>query len=184
MKRLYNILFICVLMSLFSSCSCSWYAKRATAKCGLTTTDSIVKTDSIFESVKEKIVLKDTTIYITREGVIQYLPNLCALLCDSLGNLKPFKSESKKNGVKSTITSIGNVLAIECKTDSLEAVIQLQNKTIERITKEKHTLDKTHSEQVAVHIRTWYEQSCIYGFWVLLVAVGGYVFLRVKKLVS
>lgn len=180
MKTLSKISFILLLTGLWS-CSCSWYTKKAQRKCGLVTTDSTVITDSVSESVTERIVLKDTTIYITREGIIQYLPNPCAFLCDSLGNLKPFKSESKKNGVKSTITSIGNVLAVDCKTDSLEAVIQLQQKEIERVRKEKHTSVSKHSEQIPIHIRTPFERFCIWYFWCSLVVVGGvWLYLKFK----
>lgn len=181
MKTLSKISFILLLTGLWS-CSCSWHTNRATAKCGaiLSVSDSVTKTDSISESVTERIVVKDTTIYITREGVVQYLPNPCSLLCDSLGNLKPFKSESKKNGVKSTIFSIGNVLAVDCKTDSLEHVIQLQNKVIERIRKEKHTSVSKHSEQIPVHIRTPFERFCIWWFFGSLVVVGVWVYFRFR----
>lgn len=71
--------------------------------------------------IQHEIIFKDTTFYITEQGPIQYLENPCKKLCDSLGNLKPFSMTEKKNGIKTTIKSIGNSISINSETDSLEA---------------------------------------------------------------
>jgi hypothetical protein len=91
---------------------------------------------------KEKTVLKDTTLYITTPGPIQYLPNPCKDLCDSLGNLKPFEKKEKKNGIKSTIKSVGNSIAFDCEADSLKAVITTLQKEISITSKEKTVIQK------------------------------------------
>jgi ribosomal protein L12E/L44/L45/RPP1/RPP2 len=120
----------------------------------------------VHDSIIEK--LKDTTIYITQQGPIQYLENPCKTLCDSLGNLKPIKIESKKNGIKSTIKSVGNTLAIECETDSLKAVINGLKETI-RITKEKEI-----KEVPVCHLdhKTKFDGFTFWWFWITACAIA------------
>lgn len=112
---------VLVLIVALSSCS---YDKRLAKWCGrCTVKDSIV--------YKEIIKKKDTTLYITTPGPIQYLENPCAHLCDSFGNLKPFEIKKKTNGIVGTIKSVGNSIAFNCDADSLRAVIRgLEEKTI------------------------------------------------------
>lgn len=120
----------------------------------------------VHDSIIEK--LKDTTIYITQQGPIQYLENPCKTLCDSLGNLKPIKIESKKNGIKSTIKSVGNTLAVECETDSLKAVINGLKETI-RITKEKEI-----KEVPVCHLdhKTKFDGFTFWWFWITACAIA------------
>lgn len=74
--------------------------------------------------VKDTTIYKDTTLYITVAGPVQYLENPCKLLCDSLGNLKKFEVKEKKNGIVSTIKSVGNSIVFDCEADSLKAIIK------------------------------------------------------------
>ncbi len=130
----------------------------------------------IHDSIIEK--LRDTTIYITTQGPIQYLENPCKTLCDSLGNLKPIKIESKKNGIKSTIKTVGNSLVVNCETDSLKAVISGLKETI-RITKEKET-----KEVPVCHLehKTWFDEYTFWWFWITLAILA--IRIGIKKIFS
>ncbi len=130
--------------------------------------------DSIIE------ILRDTTIYITQQGPIQYLDNPCKNLCDSLGKLKPVKVESKKNGIKSTITTVGNSLAVNCEADSLKAVINGLKETI-RITKEKET-----KEVPVCHLehKTWFDEYTFWWFWITIsIILVRYGFKKIMSLI-
>lgn len=94
------------------------------------------------DSISLKETVKHDSIYVSVEGPIKYLPSPCEKLCDSLGNLKPFNQENKKNGIKQSLYSVGNVLVQECDVDSLLKV----NKTL---TKE---IDRYHNEKTEIQI--------------------------------
>ena len=132
----------------------------------------------IHDSIIEKI--RDTTIYITQQGPIQYLENPCKTLCDSLGNLKPIKVESKKNGIKSTITTVGNSLAVNCEADSLKAVIN-GLKEIIRIRKEQEV-----KEVPVCHLehKTWFDELTFWWFWITLSVISiKYAFRKIMSLI-
>jgi hypothetical protein len=82
----------------------------------------------------------DTVKLAPIAGPVQYLENPCKTLCDSLGRLIPFKNTQTKNGIKSTVKSVGNSIVIECETDSLKAYIQ--------VLKEKYTFSRKHDAEV------------------------------------
>lgn len=130
----------------------------------------------IHDSIIEK--LRDTTIYITTQGPVQYLENPCKTLCDSLGNLKPIKIENKKNGIKSTITTVGNSLVVNCETDSLKAVISGLKETL-RITKEKEI-----KEVPVCHLehKTWFDEYTFWWFWITLAIFV--IRIGIKKIIS
>lgn len=109
---------------LFLFCATSCVTERQRAKICNSCSVTSFKKDSIV------YVKKDTSIYITIPGPIQYLENPCKELCDSLGNLKSFKISKKKNGIKGTVKSIGKSIVFECETDSLKTVIGLLEKQI------------------------------------------------------
>jgi hypothetical protein len=92
----------------------------------------ICNTCAVTSFAKDSVVerLRDTTIYITQDGTVQYLPNPCAQLCDSVGKLKPFEKTEVKKGIKSIIKSQGNTLVVTCEADSLKAVIKGLRETI------------------------------------------------------
>lgn len=106
---------ICIV--LFSSCSGFKEARRV-AKCKKFDCIQEVKT-----VIKDSVVYRDTTLYITQKGAVEYIENPCSELCDSFGNLKPFKRETRQNGIKTIIKTIDNTLVVECDVDSLKAII-------------------------------------------------------------
>ena len=80
--------------------------------------------DSVSVITKDSLVYRDTTIYKSIAGPIQYLENPCKLLCDSLGNLKNFTPITKKeNGSKGTIFKVGNSIGFKCDIDSVEVYL-------------------------------------------------------------
>lgn len=111
-----NIILILVALSLTSCVLTKKQQTRFLAK-------HCVGSDST--SVSHDVIFKDTTIFITKTGPIQYLENPCKKLCDSLGNLKPFQIKEKKNGLIGTIKSVGNSIVFDCEADSLKAVIKV-----------------------------------------------------------
>lgn len=151
-------------------------------KCGTgqTKTDSTLIKDSTVEKTIERIKLKDTTIFITLPGPIQYLENPCANLCDSLGKLKPFTHTEKKNGIKSTVTTVGNVIEFNCEADSLKQVIKgLQEKIIEHTKFEKHTKEEKHFKTVPVHVRTPFERWCVWWWWLTVAMAALFIIYMV-----
>ena len=91
--------------------------------CKTCPTNTIIK-DSIHVEIKEKKI----PFYIT-DTFNYFLPNPCAELCDSLGNLKPtFKKEIKSNkGTKETLTVKNNQLVLIERIDSLKKVISIKD---------------------------------------------------------
>lgn len=127
--------------------------------------------------IQHDVIFKDTTFYITQQGPIQYLENPCKKLCDSLGNLKPFSMTEKKNGIKTTIKSVGNSISINSETDSLEAKA-----------KTKETINTTTSKTVkAVPVncelehRTKFDGFTWYWFFITASLLTLYVLLKVFK---
>ena len=112
------------------------------------------------------------TAHITKEGPTVYLENPCAELCDSVGNLKKFKKTTKKNGIKSTIKSIGNSLVVECDTDSLEAVITTLQTT--KIRSERQTIEVPRK-------KTWFEKLQSIWFYISITAIIVYLALKIKR---
>lgn len=149
-----NLLTTLLLLTFLSSCITEKKRQQICQKCPVKIEKEV--RDSIIEK------LRDTTIYITTQGPTQYLENPCKHLCDSLGNLKPVKIETKKNGIKSTIKSVGNSLVVECETDSLKAVINGLKETV-RITKEKET-----KEVPVCHLehKTKFDGFTFWWFWI------------------
>jgi hypothetical protein len=155
-----NLLIIILLLTLLNGCISEKKRQQICQKCPV----KIEK--EIHDSIIEK--LRDTTIYITQQGPTQFLENPCKNLCDSLGNLKPVKIETKKNGIKSTIKSQGNSLIFECETDSLKAVINGLKETI-RITKEKEV-----KEVPVCHLdhKTKFDGFTFWWFWITACAIA------------
>ena len=121
--------------------------------------------DSLVVIKKDSVVYKDSLIYIpTVVNTPIYLENPCKLLCDSLGNLKHFSKTTTKGGLKSTVKSVGNVLVVECETDSLKARVQWLEHRI--------TLDKySHTENTVKKIcelehRNKFDGFTFWWFWI------------------
>lgn len=140
-------------------------------------------TDSIAFLEVERIVPKDTPIYISVPGPPVYLENPCKNLCDSLGRLKPFSFSEKKNGIKTTIKSVGNSIVAECETDSLKAVITLLNKEIIRSKYEKKVISV---ECEKIH-QNWIDKFCRWGFLIciifLIISNRKFIFNLIKKVI-
>lgn len=116
MKQKVNLLFFVALMVILNSCILTKKGKE----------EFLFKNckDSIVNITKDTTIFKDSITYKFISGPIQYLENPCKLLCDSLGNLKKFEIVKKKNGLKSTIKSVGNSIAFDCDADSLKDIIK------------------------------------------------------------
>jgi hypothetical protein len=108
-----------------------------------------------------------------------YLENPCKLLCDSLGNLKPFTKTEKKNGLKSTVKSVGNVLVVECETDSLKARIQyLEHHTIDV---EKSHTENTVQKPCELEHRTKFDGFTWWWFWITASILALWILIKLGK---
>lgn len=134
--------------------------------------------DSI--SYKEIIKLKDTIIYRDIAGPVQYLENPCKLLCDSLGKLKPFEIKTKKNGLISTIKSVGNSIAVDCSADSLKLVISGLKETVRDYSSRKSVI--RYVECTKKH-RSDFDGLCRWFFYIFAPGIALYIFLRLKKII-
>lgn len=88
-----------------------------------------------FDTVKIPYPVKGETIYLESP-------------CDSLGKLKPVNITTKKNGIKTSVRSIGGSLAVDCGTDSLLYIIETQKRVINQFEGSKIVIkepcDKEH----------------------------------------
>lgn len=136
--------------------------------------------DSLIYIKKDSIVFKDTTIYVpTIVNTPIYLENPCKLLCDSLGNLKPFIKTEKKGGLKSTVKSVGNVLVVECETDSLKARIQyLEHHTIDI---EKSHTENTVQKPCELEHRTKFDGFTWWWFWITASILALFILIKLGK---
>lgn len=161
-----NLLTILILLTFLSSCITEKKRQQICQKCPV----KIEK--EVHDSIIEK--LKDTTIYITTQGPIQYLENPCKHLCDSLGNLKPINKQSKKNGIKSIIKKVGNSLAFDCEADSLKTVINGLKETI-KIIKKKEIIEVPvcHLEH-----KNKFDGFTYWWFWITLIILIGLIGIR------
>jgi hypothetical protein len=157
------------------SCSCEWHAKRISAKCS---SESI--SDSTSVSTEENVKIKDTTIYITEKGPTQWLPNPCKHLCDSMGNLKPFKEEKKKNGLTGRIETHGNVLTFDCDADSLKARIKYLEKQLSR----KEVRKSEKKTVVTIRELNWFDRFCHWFFYICAGFGIGVIYFKLRKKIS
>jgi hypothetical protein len=121
--------------------------------------------DSVRTVIKIEKVRHDSTVYITNPGPIQYLENPCKLLCDSLGNLKPFKPFTKKeNGSRGTVSKVGNSISFKCDIDSA-AVAFSWNDTHTWKDEFSHT-ESTIKEDCELEHRTDFDVIKSWWFWI------------------
>lgn len=117
------IFLLCVIV--FSSCITE---KKRAKICATCPTHTTIK-DSVRFEIKERL----QQVFIT-DTFNYFLPNPCANLCDSLGNLKPtFKTIIiSDKGTKQTLSVKNNSLVLVEQLDSLKKVISVKDTLIER----------------------------------------------------
>jgi hypothetical protein len=158
-----------IILAMFSSCISQ---KRRDKICLTCATKTTIKDTTI---VKETI--RYDTTYLTIQGPTEYLESPCDALCDSLGHLKPFYRVSVKNGIKQSLTSVGNVLVQKCDVDSLLNVNSVLTKEIDHLRSVVievptcHKAHKTDNDIFWIKVGKWL-------FWILI----GYVALRFLKI--
>lgn len=88
----------------------------------------------------DKTVIKWDTLMVPYpvEGETIFIENPC----DSLGRLKPINKKGRKNGINTSVRSIGGTLAVDCNTDSLRLVIQEKERTIRDFKSTKVVIQK------------------------------------------
>ena len=152
-----------VIALLFTSCVTNKQREKILKDCPV----SSFKKDTVWQVRTEK----SDTVYKTITGPTAYLPNPCKALCDSLGNLKPFKQTSTKNGIKQSLESVGNILVQKCDVDSLLQV----NKTLtienNRLSSEKV---EVHENCKLEHITDWDNFFIITGkgLWLIIIILA------------
>jgi hypothetical protein len=128
-------------------------------------------------SKSDSIVTKLDTVLVEvpgEQGPPIYLENPCAHLCDSLGNLKPFSITEEKNGIKTSVRSVGNSIVINSATkDTARPAVVT--------TKEVYSDEKaTVPEDCRREHRTWWDHFC---FWFTNIVGGaGVLYLAFKWL--
>lgn len=127
--------------------------KRRDKICATCPTHTTIK-DSIRVEIKERevpIFISDTFYY--------FLPNPCAKLCDSLGNLKPtFKAEIKSDkGTKLNLFVKDNKLMFKDVFDSLKKVISVKDTLISHFV---NTTIEVPEQRKLQHI-TWWDKLFI-----------------------
>lgn len=162
----FNLLLVLLTVTHFASC----VTERQRAKiCNTCTVQSISKDSIVYR-------LKDTTIYITQQGPVMYMENPCKLLCDSLGNLKPYHHSERKNGIKTTVKTTTNTLVVTCEADSLKAII--------KDLREKETYRKTEKSEVKTipckNERTRFDGFTFWWFIISLFPLSIYLYNVIK----
>jgi len=176
MKNLkFKLLLIVTILVVLSSCVATKKQKnRFLAK-------YCERKDSISYVVKDSTVYKDTTIFIpTIVNTPIYLENPCKLLCDSLGNLKPFsKTSGKGSGLLSHVHTVGNSIVFDCRTDSLKARIQWLEKH-QTVTTNSHT-ENTVQKLCELEHRTKFDGFTWWWFWITAGLLCLWVLIKIGK---
>lgn len=154
-----GIALLCVI--LFSSCVATKKQKERFLA------NNCQRKDSVSVVIKDTTIYRDTVVYIPDiQTETIYLENPCKLLCDSLGRLKPTLVIKTNKGLKSTVKSIGNSLAFDCKTDSLKArITTLEHQLIQSTF--SHT-ESTVQQPCELMHRTKWDGFTWYWFWITL----------------
>lgn len=175
-------LFLLWLLSL-QACSCNWHMKKVKSKCGpLKQIDSVEISETTTEKVTQKDSIRKDTVYITVAGPTQYLPNPCAELCDSLGNVKPYYKEERKNGITSTVHTKGNVLIVDCKADSLEAIIEARDRTISYYKLSDKSKKHSSIKEVPVIVKTWWDKFLRWWFWISATTCAAIISIWIRSI--
>lgn len=151
-----------IIILLLSSCDSEKRLAKRCAKCPVKTEVITITKDSIWT----KETVKYDTVFKSIHGPTVVIPGPCDKLCDVNGKLKPFYSESSKNGIKTTINTdtIKDELKIDCNVDSLmlvnkEKIIEI-NRLRQEISKTKETkleyCQKQHKDWLDKYDRPWF----------------------------
>ena len=132
-----------------------------------------VRTDSIVTTT-ERIVLKDTTIFIT-DRLVSYRDTI---FCDSLGIINMPKKIVKSNGLKATVQIKNNKVIVDCETDSLKLQIDYLLKEREILIKNSNT--KT-IQLPCNDERTKFDGFTYYWFIITFLLIAGYVIYKILK---
>lgn len=97
--------------------------------------------------------------------------------CDSLGKLKPVNITKTKNGITSSVKSIGNTLVFDCKEDSLMYIIETQKRVIETFEKDTKIVQEDCKRE---HLNKTDSFWIITGRWLLGLLIA-YILLKVFK---
>lgn len=124
------ILFLILALCAAGLFSCISEKKRAKICATCMLKETVKDSVSVKDSVAKIPVIKSVTVTI--HDTLKYsLPNPCADLCDSLGNLKAFKKEIKSDkGAKLQIYSQGNQIFFKDVIDSLKAELKIKDTLI------------------------------------------------------
>lgn len=114
------------------------------------------------ERFPPQVITKDTTITVIRDTVIRdtvYIGGELLIWHDSIPcpELKYSKSVTSK-GLTSTVTIAKGKLTAECKSDSLENVIEINNRIIETYREKANTEIK----EKIVYREYWHDPFCHY----------------------
>lgn len=153
----------------------------------ITTSCGVLKNHYLQKYCKESdsVATRDVTtieydtikIPVVKEGKTIYLENPCKWLCDSLGNLKPVNRSGSKNGLTSSVTTVGNVLKFDCKEDSLMYIIETQKRVIETFEKDTKIVQEDCKRE---HLSKLDSFWIITGRWLLGILIA-YILLKVFK---
>ena len=124
-----------------------------------------VKSDST-TTITHDTLYRDTTVFISQVADTVILDNPCAILCDSVGNLKPFLRTQNDRGIVTTIRTVNNRLEVNCAVDSLEHLIDSLTVVNARI---KTTV--TNIVPTALP-ETWWQKNYRYWSWITWAALA------------
>ena len=136
--------------------------------------------DSVQTLIKNTVQKHDSIIYTSVPGPIQFLENPCKLLCDSLGNLIPFKiKEKKENGSRGTIFTVGNSIGFKCEIDSAAVAVSWYSyhDTKEVISHTENTVKK----ECELEHRTDFDGVTWYWFWVTASILVLWILFKIFK---
>lgn len=111
----------------------------------------VIRKDSIIEKV-----IHDTIALPPIQGATVYKDSPC----DSLGRLKPFEVTGSKNGIKTTVKSVGNTIVGESEAYNLKVpVTHKETSSFQKETKIIYKCEKEH--------RTKFDGFTFWFFWIV-----------------
>lgn len=141
---------------------------------------TIASKSEIKDTTTRKETVKTDTFYKSVTGPIRYFASPCEKLCDSVGNLKPFKEISRKNGITQSIETFGNVLIQKCDGDSIAEINKQLTIELDHFRSEKSEI-QIHDNCKLAHLT---DKDI---FWRMIgirlsIILALYIFLRILKI--